>query len=112
MTEISHADRRLSIDGVDIQLRHSVKEIVEIDDLIIVLLKVPQEETDNRNVLAFDRDGSRRWTIERSDDEGRDNPYMSIEDNDGDLVAETWGGIQYDVDLKTGSIRDGQLRRF
>lgn len=112
MDEISHSQNRLSIGEVTVELRHPIKEVLMHNEMVIALLDVPSGTIDNRNVLAFDQTGSPLWAIEASDDEGRDNPYMSVESQNGELIAEAWNGIRYVADEDTGEIRDGEIQRF
>ena len=112
MTEISYDSTQLQIADTTVELRYPVANVIEIEDVIIVLLKVPPEYIDNCNVMAFNQDGSHCWTIESASNGNRDNPYMTITENNGKLLAEAWNGLRYTVDLKSGEIRDGEIHRF
>lgn len=112
MDEISYAGNRLELSGETIELRHTIKEVLARDERIIVLQNVPSGTTDNRNVVAYDRGGNALWRIQSSVDEERDNPYVSIEEDDETVIVETWNGMRYIVDEQTGEISDGKIRRF
>ena len=101
----------MSIGDIDIKLDYPIKDTIEIYNVIVVLMDPPSEIVENRNVVAFNKDGSYNWRIERSTDIDRNNPYMKINIHSGDLIVETWDGMRYNIDIETGEILSGNLRK-
>lgn len=113
MTEVTHSGRTLRINGTAITVRHPIKTVVDVDSIVIVLLQVPTGEVDNRNVIAFDSDGDQLWEIEPSPHGTEDdNPFVALTTDAGSVVAQTWNGIEYVVDIETGAIEARDLKRF
>lgn len=101
------------IGDTSITVRRPVETVIDIDGVIAVLLEVPTGDIDNRNVLAFDAKGSKLWEIEPSPPgTSDDNPFVELTTVDGLLIAETWNGMEYDVDVETGAIEARDFNRF
>lgn len=121
----SFSTDQLAIAGRTIELPRQLERFVRLGDCTIVHLEWPtnqeRTETDRRNVLAFDPDGTLRWQIEaiaiddRHDelwDFDQHNPYKlpqgeyyeSISVESGQLLATHNYGIDVTVDIGTGGI--------
>jgi hypothetical protein len=89
MDDVWYTDNKLTIDGTDILPPHKIKDIIEVDDRVIVL-QDPSVDVDDeeKNIIAFDGNGNRLWTVE-SPTTGFRTPYTytQIEFEDGHLIA-------------------------
>jgi len=93
--------------------RSCIKQVIEIGELKVIrkypldeeLVTYPQEKL-NRNIEAYDQNDNLVWVIEEAPDggENQDKAYMKIWLEEGRLIAGNWIGIDYLVDLKTGSV--------
>lgn len=113
MTDYTSKENRLIIEGTKVQFPYSIGEVIEVEDVIVIRLKVPTDENYARNVWAFDSDGSPRWKIEPPEDkEGIEQPYADIGfTEEKGLWAYNWNSIEYTVDIKTGELVDSMFRK-
>lgn len=111
MIEITVEGPRVRIDGVPCEFEYEVDDVLVVDETVVVLLDVPTGETDNRNVVGLNLDGSRRWRIDALDSERADKPFVAIDGEDGDFVADNWIGVRATVDPATGAITDTILTK-
>lgn len=105
MTDVTYSGNELQIGETTIELRREIKSVVECDDVVLVVMKVPATERDDTNVVAFDYDGARRWEIDEAPH--RDNiakTYVKLDVRDGSVIARSWNSYEYEVDLETGSV--------
>ena len=89
-----------------IGLPYPVGEVVECRDAIVVRVEPPAGVIFNRNVFAFTAQGDLLWQIEESPHgTEKDKPYVGIlVSQDGSLVVANWIGVDYLVNVKSGSI--------
>ena len=94
------------INGKNVDFSNTIGEVVDFNDIIIVRLIVPSGSKFNKNVFALTRDGCVLWQICESPHGGDINkPFMKISiSSSGELIAENWIGVNYKVDLNSGSL--------
>ncbi|ELZ19321.1 hypothetical protein [Natrinema limicola] len=106
MVNTSYTNNRLQIGDEEIEFEHRIADVLVAKETIVVLLRVrreSQEELD-RNIIAFNRDGSQRWRIE-APSEGYDGmPYITIQYEDSQLSARNLNSYEYDIDIHTGEV--------
>ncbi|MGI1679885.1 MAG: hypothetical protein K6L75_14175 [Cellvibrionaceae bacterium] len=94
--DASNIKQRIEIEGLEIVRRYPS------DD---VLSDYPREKL-NRNIEAYKADGDLAWVIQECPAGGQneDKAYMDIQVKDGQLIACNWIGLDFIVNLKTGSV--------
>lgn len=111
MTEISVGGNTLRIGSQTVKFDYDIDDLVQLNGMIVVLLNIPTGETNNRNVIGIDQNGSIRWRIEELDSERADKPYVEIDVSNGELVVDNWMGVQATVDVDTGAVKDTKLTK-
>lgn len=102
----------LTIGGTTVTFEHEIGDTIAFDAVVVVRLKIPTDVVQNRNVVAIDETGTRRWTVpEAPDGPTEDNPYMNIYTRNGELWAGAWCGMAYRVDVDTGELLDKEFRK-
>lgn len=108
--------RICSIEGTfEREFQFKIHEALEIKDRMLVLLSTPgrkdiSKETKNRNIFCLNERGDILWQIQDQVETFSvkipdDNPFVGIDVFEGKrLVATTWKGYYYDVDLETGKL--------
>jgi len=113
MIDVSCSGRELNIEGKEIAFDYNIKEFVEHQGKIVVLLEVPSDEVDNRNVVCLNQEGEVLWRIQESPHGTQtDKPYVDLRVENGILVADNWTGVQYKVDVRTSEIQEYGFDRF
>ncbi|NCD70673.1 hypothetical protein GSY63_14995 [Mucilaginibacter sp. R11] len=94
--------------GYSLDLEHPIKEVLQIDNVIVIILEPPANIIYNYNVFAFSTIGDFLWRIEdvklyyRGSD---DCPYTgSIINNDGELVLFNWCDTAVIINPLTGEV--------
>ena len=84
-----------------------VKEKIEFEDKVIVLLKIGNSQY-NQNVFAINKAGMILWQIEKSEDLDLMGycPFVNIEMRQGQLILWNWCGFRLTADIDTGKIID------
>ena len=107
-------DVALMIGDSEIELAHPLESLVEFDQLMVVLLRVPADSDTAGNIYAYDRDGQLEWRIHGSADsdalvEGSRFTKMSREGDE--LLAMDTEGDVFRVRLDCGELepRPGRL---
>lgn len=93
--------------GVRIKLELPVKEVVEIDDVLVVVLDVPPKAVMTENVFGFCEDGLLLWQIQPVPEVSQNpvNCYVGVSHLQPKLAAlANWNGWVIDVEPKTGSV--------
>lgn len=105
--DISVVDGAIKIGRKEVEFPWPVAQVVEYHRLIVVRIEPPAGNIFNRNVFAFDDDGSIKWQIEESPHGGGiDKPYMNISiSENGEVIASNWNGIDYIINLDDGSVK-------
>ncbi|KOX92652.1 hypothetical protein AMS69_15045 [Haloarcula rubripromontorii] len=106
MTDTEVAGSTIQIGGATHEFEYAIDEVVEVNGIVGVLLSIPTDETNNRNVLGFDENGSFQWKIEALYPDDKDIPFVYINSKDGMFIADSWMGIRATVDPQTGKITE------
>ena len=117
--EIEKKDQKITIKNgtllVEKEFPFDVWETLQVGKKLLVLLDtlgrrdIPKE-TKNRNIFCLNERGDILWQIQDpvetfSIKKPDDNPFVGINVFEGRrLVATTWKGFYYDVDLETGKL--------
>lgn len=113
MSTIETEGETITIGTTTIELRHSIKEALATEGVVIVLLDVPTGTVDNRNVIGFDMDGTRLWEIDPiSDDPAADQPYVSLYEADGGIWVSNPIGAKCRLDVQTGDFVETETKRW
>lgn len=110
--EIEIHGSKITINGTTRDAGTDIREWEDFGTYVVV--RVAPEEGNplfNRNVLAFEPDGTERWRIDRCPDEtgGGHDYYGGLFGEDGDLWVYNLNGMKYRVDADDGSIIDKQF---
>lgn len=108
MTEddaVEHGALELNISGETIEVDGEIESIIEEEGIYLVL----QNHTDvavnheNRNIIAYDKDGDLLWRIAPSPESaGRDNPFTGLGTREGRIIGCTWKGMAVEINTETG----------
>lgn len=94
--------------GKIVTFEHPVKEAIQIGEVLIVILHIPEGTTLTENVFAISKTGQILWQIERIK-ETSFNPqdrYVGIVSHDQEIVTiGNWNGMVVDVDLLNGRLK-------
>jgi len=93
---------------------YPIKEAVEINGIIVVLLGVPSNRVMTENVFAISTDGKMLWQIERTIGNSTDpvNVYTGFTGHDEHSIqVYNWNGTANVVDLETGKVRRTEIAR-
>ncbi|WP_408959991.1 hypothetical protein [Natrinema sp. 74] len=102
----------IEINGESVVLPGPVQKIVEINELVVVLFRPPPGEISERNIRAYDRSGTKQWSIEPATmPTGESYRYTGLRIEDGELWAYNWKGGDYRIDPFTGEIEDSELAK-
>jgi len=107
--EVAYHDDLIEINGSPAEVRRDVKDVLEKDGIVIVLLTQPSEGDDPRNVLAFDHNADQLWEIEPVHHKSMSSepaPYISIQERGDQIVARSWNSYRYEVDPETGTVTE------
>ena len=83
---------------------YPVKQKLELEGVVVVLLTVPPEEHLPENIFGVNEKGDVLWQIEARPSKTPDNKYTSIRDEVGIVVALTEDQAQRKVDPRTGRV--------
>lgn len=109
MHDITTEGKDLIIDGEKITFDYELGEVLNVDGVIVIRLKIPPDAVNNRNVFAIDPAGNELWKIpENPKTSFDDDPYMSIYREDEGLWARTWSDWAYRLDPESGDIIDSR----
>lgn len=105
----------LSIYGNEVRFQHDVRQLVIIDDIVIVLIEDPStgdvRKQPLNNVYAVDKNGKIIWNIK--DIVGKDALYSLINvDESKQLIAADFMGIRYFIDVDKMQVVDKKGYRF
>ena len=105
------AQSSLFIDDKEIKFNSPIKDFVESDSLIIVLLKVVGEgvndkEVINSSIVACDQEGLIRWHIKEAPDGGdRKKPYTGLYKKNNKVIAYNGLGFEYYLNVMNGDVK-------
>lgn len=112
MVEVLADGHKLTIDSTDITFEYEIGDFVEFGGVIVVRLDIPVGETNNRNVVGFDKTGTERWRISESPHGStKDNPYVNLYLRDGGLWVGNWMGWTYRIDPETGELLENKFTK-
>lgn len=104
MQNIRYYDKQLIINEESINFSYNIKDIKLYEDLILVLLKIPKGEINNKNVYAVDvRTKNIVWRIQEADSIYNDSPYINFCDFSNGIVIGNWNGVLYEINKRDGS---------
>lgn len=95
--------QRLQIGNETIRHPRELEQVLVVKETVVVLFKIRNVRED-QNVVAFNTDGSRRWTIESPVESDVGRQFTGISYEDDQLVASNWDNYRYTVDITTGEI--------
>jgi hypothetical protein len=84
-----------------------IREIVEVDGVLIVILDIPPDRTMTENVFGISKEGKLLWQIERTAANSSDptNVYTTITGHDQNTARiYNWNGTSNSVDAGTGKV--------
>lgn len=98
-------NNELKIGNKTVVFDYKVKEIVNSENLIIILLEIPFTDSEANNVFAYNQEGHKLWRVNTKFDEHdvkNKLPFEMIRIIDGKLYASDFYGRRFHIDLKTG----------
>ena len=91
-----------------------IRETTKVDDVLIVILKVPPKHVMTENVFGVSPEGKLLWQIERTAANSTDpeNRYLGVTGHD-DHTARiyNWNGTNSGVDVHSGKVLDTQVTK-
>lgn len=86
-------------------LQYSIKQTINTENTILVLLEIPFSENELNNIYSFNLSGDLIWRVNVNFDEyGINNrlPFEIISIIDGYMYASDFYGRRFKIDIKTG----------
>ena len=83
---------------------HEITKVISCDDLVVVLLNIPDGTKFNENIFGVDSEGRIKWQIEKILPDSDDSPYVDIRKLSDGLYAFNWSGIKTKIKLETGKV--------
>ncbi|WP_152423269.1 hypothetical protein [Haloterrigena salina] len=112
MTEVKKDGYELVIDGKRISLPAAIESIVQTQNTVVVLLDSEGEVESDRNIWGFTNRGSFLWEAEKVQAPSNDaNCYVRIWEEEGNVWASDWKGLDYRIDIETGEQLDKKFRK-
>lgn len=87
-----------------VKFQFPIKELIEIDDIAVVCLKVPADTVFNENVFGVTQEGNICWQISGRKYVYENSPYMSISNLKGKIIARNWDCLDMIIEPRTGTI--------
>jgi hypothetical protein len=105
--QVTIQGRHASVNGHAVDLPHEVVQQLPLDGLVLLRVEPPPGQVFNRNVFAFDAAAQRLWQIAESPHGTEaDKPFMGLRvDARGRVIASSWNGVDYVVDLGSGALQ-------
>jgi hypothetical protein len=108
MTLYTIKDRQIYFaDGKVVDFDHSIAEVVEFDDVLVVRLKIPPKIVYNENVFGLDFRGEILWKVEPIKHVTEDSSYVGIKkrgERSDTVFLYNWDGKRLEVDSRTGNV--------
>lgn len=107
MSYTTKDNKVLFTENISVDFEYPIENVFEVDDILIVLLEVPNNVSDRRNVFAFDRLGDFLWQIKDVPlyYNGDSCPFVGALINDqNELVLFNWCDTAVIVDPRTGDV--------
>ncbi|WP_247730165.1 hypothetical protein [Halovivax limisalsi] len=112
MIDVDYDGRTVRIGALERDLPGPIEAVRVVDELIVVRFDSDDPAYESCNVRAFESDGTLRWTIESTTGPaGDENPYVRIAERNGELWAADWKGMEYQIDLVTGTHLNRTVRK-
>ncbi|MGE0911698.1 hypothetical protein ACQGRJ_17305 [Bacillus atrophaeus] len=81
MDMVNFSNEKLKIGNIEVNFQHDILEIKELNDIIIVVLKLPPRSSERNNVYGVSKDGHIIWRISGPDKSLAGNlnvPYVGV----------------------------------
>ena len=95
--------------SVVVELKYSVKSSLIISDMIFLVLNIPSEHFENRNVVCYNMDGKLIWNIIAGEYPREYCPVTGISEIDNQLVVYRRCGIEEVINIESGVIISSEL---
>lgn len=102
----------LEVNGVSISFNYSIRDTKVIDEDIIVLLKIPYNDTQIDNIYCVDNYGCIKWQVESLSilyPNQNNLPYEQMNYNGKDLTATDFYGRKYYINIADGKIEKREI---
>jgi hypothetical protein len=96
---------------INVDFEYPILKILEVDELLIVVLDIPNTKDDNRNVFAFSITGDYLWQIKNVELYYKGNwcPYIGVAINkENEVVLLNWCDTAVVINPQDGKV----LRRY
>ena len=93
--------------GQKLRFDFDIKEGVEVNGVLVVVLDVPSDRAMTENVFGISTDGRRLWQIERIPSTATDpvNRYVEVVNHSTGVASiGNWNGVVVDIDVQTGKV--------
>ena len=102
---IKFSNNVLSISStINISFEHDIESIIDFENMVIVLLKIPSGIVFNENVFGIYLDGEIAWQIQKIFPDDNSSPYVHINKSANGLDAFNWAGVRVRVNMETGMV--------
>ena len=101
-----HNDRILTIGDQTVEMPYRVRKVIEQEPLMFVLLAVPNDVNDTRNVYGY-RGAEEVWQVQGLDEiypDRKNLPFEDIRLTEEGLAGADFYGRRYLIDPQTGRI--------
>lgn len=95
---------------VTVVLDHPVREVLAVDEVLVVRVEPQPGMTLNENVFGLSSSGTRLWQIAKAAHVYADSPYTKVSRGaDGAIWAHNWDGASCRIDPRNGTILEVRI---
>lgn len=118
-------EKTLKTDNFTVNFEHNIQDVILWDKIYIILLSIPNEVEEVDNIYGVNLSGKVIWRIEnpvkafnlKEEEQGYDYMVSSIYvlmhlSAEGVFTANTFGGMRYIFDYKTGKLLKQESSRW
>ena len=107
MTEINLMNGNIQISGKTLSFKFDIAEYIELNNIIVVRLKVPTDIIFNENIFGVNTDGKIVWQIVSREFMHKNSPYTNMKKvNNSRVNLSNWDGTQVLINPNNGNILD------
>ena len=94
------------------EFNYQVRTIIEVEDIIIVLLEIPFDNTiEKNNIIAVDFQGNTIWVISNHGYVKNNLPFEQMVLKDGWIYASDFYARRFKINYRTGIIADVSIAK-
>ena len=110
MNEFIYEKKILKTESFEVVFQHDINCVLKIDNMFLVLLKIPLGSNEVDNLFGVDLEGHIKWRIQNANEAFgtlKNTPYVLISAVDNQTVKVTsFFGLRFTVSITDGKLHD------